>query len=70
MLVYGLGMLPLTRKLKNPDKWKKNWYADDSSCIAAFEALVEWLSLSLLDIDGPKYGYFPEPEKKLLGSTS
>ena len=64
MLVYGLGMLPLTRKLKNPDKWKQNWYADDSSCIAAFEALVEWLNLLLLD--GPKYGYFPEPEKSYL----
>ena len=61
MLVYGLGMLSLTRKLKNPDKWKQNWYADDSFCIAAFEALVEWLNLLLLD--GPKYGDFPEAEK-------
>ena len=64
MLVYGMGMLPLTRKLKNPDKWKQNWDADDASCIAAFEALVEWLNLLLLD--GPKYGYFPEPEKSYL----
>ena len=39
-------------------------YADDSSCIAAFEALVEWLNLLLLD--GPKYGYFPEPENSYL----
>ena len=64
MPAYGVGSLPLARKLKNPEKWKQNWYADDSSCIAVFDLLIEWLKLLILE--GPKYGYFPEPEKSYL----
>ena len=64
MPAYGIGSLPLTRKVKNPDKWKHNWYADDSSCIAVFDLLIEWLKL--LPLEGPKFGYFPELEKSYL----
>ena len=64
MPAYGVGSLPLARKLKNPEKWKQNWYADDSSCIAVFDLLIEWLKLLILE--GPKYGYFPESEKSYL----
>ena len=65
MLVYSLGILPLTRKLKYPGKWKQNWYADDSGCLEKLELLLQWLN-SLLIKDEPKYGYFPEPEKSYL----
>ena len=64
MLVYGLGILPQTRKLKNPSKHKQNWYANDSGCFAQLLQLKEWLEL--LIIEGPKYGYFPEPHKSYL----
>jgi len=64
MLVYGIAILPLTKKLKNLEKWKQNWYADDSACLAKFKELKEWLELLILE--GPKYGYFPEPEKSYL----
>ena len=43
MLVYGIAILPLTKKLKNLEKWKQNWYADDSACLAKFKELKEWL---------------------------
>ena len=56
MLVYSFGVLPLTRKLKYPEKWNQNWYADDSGCLAKLELLLEWLQLLIKD--GPNYGYF------------
>ena len=64
MVVYGVGVLPLTRKLKCPDKWKQNWYADDSGCLAKLQHLKEWLNI--LMNDGPKFGYYPEPDKSYL----
>ena len=64
MLLYGLAVLPLARTLKKPGSWTQNWYADDSACLARFELLREWLAL--LMIEGPKYGYFPKPEKSVI----
>jgi hypothetical protein len=64
MLVYGIAVLPLTRKLKNPGKWKQNWYADDSACLAPLLLLKEWLELLMRE--GPKLGYYPEPDKSYL----
>ena len=37
---------------------------NDSACLAKFKELKEWLELLILE--GPKYGYFPEPEKSYL----
>ena len=64
MLIYGIGVLPLTRKLKCPDKWKQNWYADDSASLAKFQFLKEWLDILIQE--GPKFGYFPEPNKSYI----
>jgi hypothetical protein len=43
MQAYAIGILPLIKKLKNPEKWVQNWYADDGSCLGEFQNLVEWL---------------------------
>ena len=66
MLVYGIAILPLTKKLKNLEKWKQNWYAVHSACLAKFKELKEWLELLIQE--GPKFGYFPEPEKSYRSS--
>ena len=53
MLLYGLAVLPLARKLKKPEKWKQNWYADDSACSAPLTLIFEWFELLIRE--GPKY---------------
>jgi hypothetical protein len=50
MLVYAIAVLPLTKRLKNKEKWKQNWYADDSACLAKFMELKEWLDLLILKV--------------------
>ena len=64
MLFYGIGVLPLTRMLKNVDSWKQNWYEDGSGCFGLFANLRQWVQLLLEE--GPKFGYFPEPDKSYL----
>ena len=64
MQAYAIGILPLIRKLKNSEKWTQNWYADDGSCLGGLANLVEWLKL--LDIEGPKHGYYNEISKMVL----
>ena len=64
MQAYAIGILPLIRKLKKPDKWTQNWYADDGSCLSDFDKLIEWLKL--LIIEGPKHGYYNEVSKMIL----
>ena len=41
MLVYGLGLLPLIRILKEPAKWKQNFYADNGACCGPLLMLKE-----------------------------
>ena len=48
MPAYGVGSLPLARKLKNPEKWKQNWYADDSACSAPLTLIFEWFELLII----------------------
>ena len=71
MMFYGVGLLPLARKLRsdsnyilklkedstlNKDsKWTQNWYADDSACVAELKSIIDWINLLLKE--GPKYGY-------------
>jgi len=80
MMFYAIALLPLTRKLKNgsaflktvfdraelnnTSAWTQNWYADDSSCQSDLESILVWLQL--LVKEGPKYGYYPSPEKSYL----
>ena len=63
MMFYGVGLLPLARKLKsdsnytlklkedstlNKDsKWTQNWYTDNSACVAELKSILEWLNLLL-----------------------
>ncbi|KAI5747329.1 hypothetical protein M8J77_013571 [Diaphorina citri] len=63
MLFYGIGVMPLIKKLMSPD-WVQNWYADDSACIGKLSMIRKWIDL--LRIEGPKYGYYPEPNKSFL----
>ena len=61
MKVYGIGILPLTRKLKNTVKYTQNWFADDSACIGELQSLLIWIELLLQE--DPKSGYFLQLEK-------
>jgi len=47
-----------------PPTWSQFWYADDSSCINYLHFALFWMKL--LICEGPKYGYYPEPDKSYL----
>ena len=51
MKVYDIGILPLTRKLKNTEKYTQNWFADDSACTGELQSLLIWIEL--LREEGP-----------------
>ena len=64
MAMYGVGILPLVRKLKKPAVRTQNWYVDDSGVSAKLRRMREWFD-ELCDF-GPSYGYYPEPTKCVL----
>ena len=64
MFFNGVSLLPVMRKLKDPNNVLQSWYADDSAAIANFKKLDIWLK-NLIE-EGPAFGYFPEPSKSLL----
>ena len=65
MIIYGVGMLPLTRSLKRQCKdCIQPWYADDAAAGGKFTAIMSYYDL--LCREGPGRGYFPEPTKSIL----
>ena len=62
MALYGIALLPLAEKLKRafPDAITP-WFADDAAAVG--NALDCANVLEFLMEKGPKYGYYPEPEK-------
>ena len=64
MMLYAVAVLPLIHSLEDSCDWVQNWYADDSSCVGELSSVRRWFDRLL--IDGPTYGYFPEPSKTVL----
>ena len=64
MFFYGVSLLPIIRKLKDPNNVLQSWYADDSAAIAKLKKLEIWLK-NLIE-EGPAFGYFPESSKSFL----
>ena len=65
MFAYGIGILPLIKKLKvlHP-ACTQPWYADDAGAAGTFESIASFFK-DLLRF-GPDFGYFPEPTKSVL----
>ena len=64
MFFYGVSLLPLIWKLKDPNNVLQSWYADDSAAKAKLKKLEIWLK-NLIE-EGPAFGYLPEPSKSFL----
>ena len=66
MIMYGLALLPLIRKLDlgTSDEWVQSWYADDGQAVGKLHKLREWWDMLLRE--GPKYGYYPQAGKTWL----
>ena len=68
MYFYAVGIKPLVDHLEEScckeEGCKQSWYADDSSSIGWLLKLRKWWDP--LTAYGPKFGYFPKPEKKVL----
>ena len=65
MVAYGIGVLPLRKRLKveYPDVTQP-WYADDSGALGTFDIIG--LYFNLLKRFGPGSGYYPKPSKIVL----
>ena len=65
MIIYGIGMLPVTESIiaKVPD-CHQPWYADDAGAGGEFNEILKYIT-TLCD-EGPARGYFPEPTKSIL----
>jgi hypothetical protein len=65
MVIYGILLLPLIRKLKiEVPLVDQPWYADDSGAGGKFTGIREYVTA--LKKHGPARGYFPEPSKSIL----
>jgi hypothetical protein len=65
MFIYGMGLLPLIRRLKGEvDDVSQPWYADDAGAGGKFDQIKVYFGK--LEEYGSKYGYFPEASKSIL----
>ena len=65
MILYGIGILPLTLQLKAVEPTVlQPWYADDTAIGGSFDNVKK--VFSLLVTTGPAKGYFPEPTKSIF----
>ena len=65
MIAYGIGILPLIKRLKSkfPDVIHP-WYADDAGALGKFSNVE--LYFNLLKLFGMGCGYFSKPSKSVL----
>ena len=64
-MAYGLGTLTLIDSLHAlKETWLQLWYADDASLGGKFQTIANMFD-KLCRI-GPKFGYYPEPNKCVL----
>ena len=65
MVLYGLALVPLAKRLRNAvPTLLQPWYADDSAMMGQAKDIAT--AMSLLLQHGPERGYFPEPAKSIL----
>ena len=64
MLMYAVAVYPLISRLKDPDRHRQNWFADDSACASLLLWIKDWF-LHLINL-GPAYGHFTEQLKSIL----
>ena len=62
MAMYALGLAPMVKKLQ--PACKQVWFADDASGCDELVKLKRWYDDLLLN--GPTYGYYPNPSKCIL----
>ena len=67
MAMYAIGTRPLLDILSeqtDPSACQQVWYADDSSAAGKLREIKKWWDI--LNITGPKFGYFPNASKTIL----
>ena len=67
MQMYAVGTRPLINTLQDQTDQTKSqqvWYADDSSVVGEMLEMRKWWDI--LNVTGPKYGYYPKPSKTIL----
>ena len=65
MIVYGIGVLPLIRELRDSHPWvTQPWYADDAGAGGKFQQILE--HFRDLQARGPAQEYYLEPTKSIF----
>ena len=62
MAMYALALVPLVKHIQQA--CKQVWYADDATGCDKLTKMKQWFDV-LCEV-GPRYGYFPKPEKCIL----